>query len=148
MLGVGGCAAAALALPGLAGHPSTTSPVGLMLLLDWAHLAAGRSGSEASQGCSCSSPPPAGRRVAVLAVVVPRFSRAAMAAVAVLLATGIIASVVHLPTLGVALEHELRQGADREEPAARRALVLGAVNNLRSRPRLRRGRAAPRPGAR
>ena len=38
--GAAGCAAAALALPGLAGHPSTTSPVGAMLALDWAHLAA------------------------------------------------------------------------------------------------------------
>ena len=40
IIGAGACAAAALALPGLAGHPATTSPVGLMLALDWLHLAA------------------------------------------------------------------------------------------------------------
>ena len=60
----------------------------------------------------------AGTRVAMLAVIVPRFSRAAIASVAALLFTGIVASIVHLPTLARS-GRQLRPGADRQERPAR-----------------------------
>ena len=77
-----------------------------------------------------------GKRFEVLAVVVPRFSRAAMGSVAVLLATGIIASIVHLPTLSSLWETSYGQALIAKSILLVCALVLGAVNTLRSRPRL------------
>ena len=72
-----------------------------MLALDWAHLAAAAIWIGGLAGLLVlAAATESGRRVAVLAIVVPRFSRVAMGSVAVLLATGIIASIVHLPTLG------------------------------------------------
>jgi copper transport protein len=137
MLGVVACAAAAFALPGLAGHPSTTSPVGLMLALDWAHLAAGSIWIGGLVGLLVlAAVTEAGRRVPVLAVVVPRFSRAAMGSVAVLLATGITASIVQLPTLASLWETNYGKALIAKSLLLACALVLGAVNNLRSRPRL------------
>jgi copper transport protein len=137
VLGAAGCAAAALALPGLAGHPSTTSPVGLMLALDWAHLAAasiwigGLAGLLVLAGTTV-----AGERVAMLAVVVPRFSRAAIASVLVLLGTGVAASIVHLPTLASLWQTDYGLAIVAKSLILACALVLGAVNYLRSRTRL------------
>ena len=138
IVGAAGCAAAALAFPGLAGHPATTSPVGLMLALDWAHLAAASIwiGGLARPARARRRDASAGKRVAALAVVVPRFSRAAMASVAVLLATGIVASIVHLPTLASLWETNYGLALIAKSVLLACALVLGAVNNLRSRPRL------------
>ncbi|MDX6538133.1 MAG: copper transport protein [Gaiellales bacterium] len=137
IVGAGGCAAAALAFPGLAGHPSTTSPVGLMLALDWAHLAAASiwiGGLIGLLVLAAATEP--GRRVAALAAVVPRFSRAAVVSVAVLLVTGIIASVVHLPTLSSLWQTSYGKAIVAKSVLLAFALVLGALNNLRSRPRL------------
>jgi copper transport protein len=137
IMGAGACAAAALVLPGLAGHPATTSPVGLMLTLDWLHLAAAAIWIGGLAGLLVlTATTDAGRRTAVLAVVVPRFSRAAMGSVAVLLATGIIASIVHLPTLGALWQTSYGLALIAKSILLACALVLGAVNNLRSRPRL------------
>ena len=86
-----------------------------------------------------------GRRVAALAVVVPRFSRAAIASVALLLATGIVASIVHLPTLASLWQTNYGLALIAKSALLACALVLGAVNNLRSRPRLVAAAAAPRP---
>jgi copper transport protein len=77
-----------------------------------------------------------GRRVAALAVVVPRFSRAAMASVALLLTTGIVASIVHLPTLASLWQTNYGLALIAKSSLLACALVLGAINNLRSRPRL------------
>ena len=135
--GAAGCAAAALAFPGLAGHPSTTSPVGAMLALDWAHLAAASIWIGGLAGLLVlAATTQAGKRYEVLAVVVPRFSRAAMGSVAVLLATGIIASIVHLPTLSSLWETSYGQALIAKSILLVCALALGAVNTLRSRPRL------------
>jgi copper transport protein len=135
--GAAACAAAALALPGLAGHPATTSPVGLMLALDWAHLAAASIWIGGLLGLLVlAAASEAGTRVAMLAVVVPRFSRAAIVSVAVLLATGIVASIVHLPTLGSLWQTDYGLALIAKSALLACALVLAAVNNLRSRPRL------------
>jgi copper transport protein len=137
VFGAAACAAAALALPGLAGHPATTSPVGLMLALDWAHLAAASIWIGGLLGLLVlAAASEAGNRVAVLAVAVPRFSRAAIVSVAVLLATGIIASIVHLPTLASLWDTNYGLALIAKSALLACALVLGAVNNLRSRPRL------------
>ena len=137
LFGAAACAAAALALPGLAGHPSTTSPVGLMLALDWAHLVAASIWIGGLLGLLVlAGTTEAGSRVAALAVVVPRFSRAAMGSVAVLLTTGIVASIVHLPTLSSLWETNYGLAIIAKSALLACALVLGAVNNLRSRPRL------------
>jgi copper transport protein len=137
VVGAGGCAAAVLVFPGLAGHPATTSPVGLMLALDWAHLAAAAIWIGGLLGLlvlAAATDP--GSRVAALAVVVPRFSRAAIVSVAVLLATGIVASIVHLPTLASLWQTNYGLALIAKSILLACALVLGAVNNLRSRPRL------------
>ncbi len=137
LFGASACAAAALALPGLAGHPATTSPVGLMLALDWAHLAAASIWIGGLLGLLVlAAASEAGSRVAALAAVVPRFSRAAIVSVAVLLATGIVASIVHLPTLASLWETNYGLALIAKSVLLACALVLGAVNNLRSRPRL------------
>jgi len=137
IMGAGACAAAALVLPGLAGHPATTSPVGLMLTLDWLHLAAASIWIGGLAGLLVlAATTESGKRVGALAVVVPRFSRAAMASVAVLLATGVIASIVHLPTLGALWQTNYGLALIAKSVLLTLALVLGAVNNLRSRPRL------------
>jgi copper transport protein len=137
IVGAAGCAGAALVFPGLAGHPATTSPVGLMLALDWAHLAAASIWIGGLLGLLVlAAATDAGNRVAALAVVVPRFSRAALASVAVLLATGIVASIVHLPTLASLWETNYGKALIAKSILLACALVLGAVNNLRSRPRL------------
>ena len=59
-----------------------------------------------------------------------------MVSVAVLLATGIVASIVHLPTLGSLWETNYGLAIIAKSVLLACALVLGAVNNLRSRPRL------------
>ena len=135
--GAAGCAAAALAFPGLAGHPVDDEP-------RRAHARA-RLGAPAAASIwigglagllVLAAATRAGKRVAALAVVVPRFSRAAMGSVAVLLATGIVASIVHLPTLGSLWETSYGQALIAKSVLLACALVLGAVNTLRSRPRL------------
>ena len=137
IMGAGACAAAALAFPGLAGHPGTTSPVGLMLALDWLHLAAASLWIGGLAGLLVlAATTEGGRRTGVLALVVPRFSRAAIVSVAVLLATGVIASIVHLPTLGALWQTSYGLALIAKSVLLTIALVLGAVNNLRSRPRL------------
>ena len=59
-----------------------------------------------------------------------------MGSVAVLLATGIIASIVHLPTLSALWQTSYGLALIAKSILLACALVLGAVNNLRSRPRL------------
>ena len=87
-------------IPGLSGHAGQTAPRGLSLALDWLHLAAGSIWIGGLIGLlvlwvSLGSE----RRTAALATVVPRFSRIAFVSVMVLIASGIWASVLHLPTL-------------------------------------------------
>ena len=137
LFGAAGCAAAALAFPGLAGHPSTTSPVGVMLALDWAHLAAASIWIGGLIGLLVlAATTAAGERVAMLAVVVPRFSRAAIVSVALLLFTGIVASIVHLPTLESLWQTNYGLALIAKSILLVCALALAGVNNLRSRPRL------------
>src|SRR6185437_10920394 len=83
-------AAAVLVFPGVAGHAAQTSPRGLTVSLDWLHLVCGSVWLGGLLGMlvlwRSLSPE---RRVAGLAVAVPRFSNVAFVTVLLLLGTGI-----------------------------------------------------------
>jgi copper transport protein len=130
-------AAAVLLVPGAAGHAAQTSPRGLSVGLDWAHLLSGSLwlgglvallllwfalGSE--------------WRVGALTVAVPRFSNVAFCSVLLLLATGTAATIIHMPALdalwktgyGVAILVKIGLLAT--------AVAVASGNLLRSKPRL------------
>jgi copper transport protein len=140
LLSIGGAlvaGAAALALPGLAGHAGQKSPRGLALPLDALHLAAvaiwvgGLIGivvfwlSVGREG-----------RVAALTVVVPRFSTVAFVCVLALVATGIGQSLLELPTLGSLWQTSYGKALVVKIVLLTAALVLAAVNLARTKPRL------------
>jgi copper transport protein len=142
--------AAALALPGLAGHAGQKSPRGLALPLDALHLAAaaiwiggliglvvfwitvGREG-----------------RVAALAVVVPRFSAVAFVSVFVIVGSGIGQALLELPTLGTLWQTSYGKALLVKIALLAAALVLAAVNLARTKPRLEAAGVRPSlgPGA-
>jgi copper transport protein len=86
---------------------------------------------------------PAVRRTAALVVCVPRFSNAAFASVAVLLGSGTIASVLHLPTFASLWSTSYGQAILVKVGILGAALVLAAFNLLRTRPALLRPEPPP-----
>ena len=142
--------AAALTLPGLAGHAGQKSPRGLALPLDALHLCAasiwigGLIGivvfwlTVGRQG-----------RVAALAVIVPRFSTVAFVSVLVLVSSGIGQSLLELPTLGSLWQTSYGQALLVKIALLAAALVLAAVNLARTKPRLQAAGVRPSlgPGA-
>jgi copper transport protein len=141
LLALGGAllaAGAVLLTPGAAGHAAQTSPRALALALDWLHLSAGALWVGGLIGLLvlwCSLP--AARRLAGLALCVPRFSNVALASVLVLLGSGVGASVLHLPTFA-----SLWQTSYGVAIIVKAGLLLGAVfvasgNLLRTVPALR-----------
>jgi copper transport protein len=148
----GACAAAAAALvvPGLAGHAAQTSPRGAMLLFDWLHLTAGSIWVGGLIGLLVLwRSLPVARRVAGLVVCVPRFSNTAFVSVLILIGSGIGASLVHLPTFASLWQTSYGQTLLVKIGLLSAALLLGAVNLLRTRPRLLAHRERPElgPGA-
>ncbi len=98
--GAGLGAVAALVIPGTAGHAAQTSPAGLTLSADWLHLIAGSVWLGGLVGLlvlwfTARSE----RRVSALSVVVPRFSNVALGAVAVIIVTGTVETIDHMPAL-------------------------------------------------
>ena len=91
-----------------------------------------------------------GRRVAGLAVAVPRFSNVAFVSVLVLLASGIWATVLHMPTLVVALADLVRQGDPRQgrRCSPPRCCSPRSTSSARSRASGRGGAAGARPAGR
>ena len=135
----GACAAALLLVPGLAGHPAQTAPRGLALALDWAHLTAGSVWFGGLIGLLVLwAASRRGRRMRALAVVVPRFSRVALGAVATLAATGVAQTIQHLPTLGALTQTGFGRAIVVKSGLLGLALVLGAVNLRVTTPRLAR----------
>jgi copper transport protein len=131
------CGAALLAVPGLAGHAAQTSPVGASLALDWIHMAAGSIWIGGLVGLSLlawRSPPDT--RMVVLGRVVPRFSRTALASVVLIIASGVGASIIHLPTMASLWQTSYGQAILVKVVLLFAALVLGGVNYARSTPRL------------
>ncbi len=131
-------AAAAMAVPGLAGHAAQTSPAAVSLAADWAHLSAagiwiGGLGSLVAVG----SRVPAADRLGVLGRVVPRFSRVASVSVLVVIASGVAASILHVPTLPALWQTSYGRAILLKVLLLSLALVAGAVNYSRTTPRLR-----------
>jgi copper transport protein len=130
-------AAAVLAIPGISGHAAQTAPRGLSLLLDWLHLISGSVWIGGLVGLLVlwrSLAP--GRRIAGLAVCVPRFSNVAFLSVAVLLASGIWATILHMPILAALWQTSYGKVILVKAGLLAVAMLLGAVNLLRTKPRL------------
>lgn len=131
-------AAAVLLVPGTSGHPGTASPRGPAIALDAVHLAAGSIWLGGLIGLALLWP--------VDGRTFRRFSNVALGAVGVLVATGVAASLVHLPTLASLWETGYGQALLAKIALLLVALVLAAVNLLRTRPRLQAGeRVSGRP---
>ena len=137
-------AAAALVIPGLSGHAGQTAPRGLSLALDWLHLTAGSIWIGGLIGLlvlwvSLGSE----RRTTALATVVPRFSRIAFVSVMVLIASGVWASVLHLPTLASLWQTSYGVAILIKVALLASAMMLAAVNLVRTKPRLTAAGAQP-----
>jgi copper transport protein len=131
-------AAAVLLVPGVAGHAGQTSPRGWALAFDWFHLAAAAVWVGGLIGLLVlAATLPAARRVAGLAFCVPRFSNTAFVSVMALIASGIAASLLHLPTLASLWQTSYGKALLVKIAILLVALLLAAVNLLRTRPRLR-----------
>jgi copper transport protein len=143
-IGVTAAAAAVVLIPGAAGHAAQTSPRGLAVALDWLHVGSGSLwvGGLAGLVILWATLAPA-RRVAGLAVVVPRFSNMALVSVAVLLGSGIWASVLHLPILSGLWTTAYGQAILVKASLLAVAIGFGAVNFAVNRPRLAAGRSNP-----
>jgi copper transport protein len=136
-LGVLASAAAVLIVPGAAGHAAQTSPRGLSLALDWAHLASGSIWLGGLIGLFVVwRALPEDSRLAGFAVIVPRFSTAAFWSVLVLLGTGIAATVIHMPILAALWETSYGKAILVKSGLLVAALALAAFNLLRHKPAL------------
>jgi copper transport protein len=145
--GVIAAAAAVVLIPGAAGHAAQTSPRGLAVALDWLHVGSGSLwiGGIAGLVVLFATLAPA-RRVAGLAVVVPRFSNVALVSVAVLLGSGIWASVLHLPILSALWTTSYGQAIIVKASLLAVAMGIGAINFAVNRPRLVASRSRPEVG--
>jgi copper transport protein len=134
--GVVGAGAAALLVPGLAGHAGQYSPRGVSLLLDATHMAAAGTWIGGLVGLSVVAWKASTRRVASMVVLVPRFSNVALGATLLLITTGTIATIIRLPTLSSLWETGYGQALLVKIGLLLIALALAAVNLLRTKPRL------------
>jgi copper transport protein len=143
-------AGAALLVPGLAGHAAQASPRGATLLFDWLHLSAGSIWMGGLIGLLVLWRSfPAARRVAGLVVAVPRFSNTAFVSVLTLIGSGIGAAVIHLPTFASLWQTSYGQALLVKIGLLGTAMLLAALNLLRTRARLLAHRDRPElgPGA-
>jgi copper transport protein len=130
-------AGALLFVPGLSGHAAQTSPRGLSVVLDWLHLVSGSVWVGGLIGLLVLwQSLPVGRRVAGLVVCVPRFSNTAFVSVLALIGSGVGASLIHLPTLSSLWQTSYGQALLVKIGLLCAALLLAAVNLLRTKPRL------------
>jgi copper transport protein len=142
-----GAGAAALVLPGLAGHAGQRSPRGLSLPLDALHLAAGSIWMGGLIGLVVFWLT-VGReaRVAALSVVVPRFSNVAFLSVLALIGSGIGQSFLEIPTLGSLWQTSYGKALLVKIALLGAALLLAAVNLARTKPRLQAAGRQPQVG--
>jgi copper transport protein len=137
-------AAAVLVIPGTVGHAGQTSPRGLSVFLDWSHLVSGSLWLGGLLGLLVLWASSESReRAASLAVVVPRFSNVAFVSVLVLLASGTAATVVHMPAVNALWDTGYGVTILVKIALLVAAIVLGAVNLLRTKPRLEASRERP-----
>lgn len=130
-------AAGVLLIPGTSGHPGTAEPRGLAIVLDAVHLGAGSIWLGGLIGLLILW------RTKQLALVVRRFSAVALYAVGVLVATGVWASIVHLPTLASLWDTGYGQALLVKIALLVVAVLLAAVNLLRTKTRLLAGQRQP-----
>ena len=117
------------------------------MLLDWLHLVSGSLWIGGLIGLLVLwRSLPAAKRVAGLAVCVPRFSNVAFVSVLVLLGTGVGAAVLHLPVLDALWLTSYGKVILIKAGILLAAMLLASVNLLRNKPGLARprGRAKPR----
>jgi copper transport protein len=150
LLSLGGAllgAAAVLVVPGLAGHAAQTAPRGASVLFDWLHVTAGAVWVGGLVGLLVLwRSLPVARRVAGLVVAVPRFSNVAFVSVLALIGSGIGASIIHLPTLASLWQTSYGKVLVAKIAILAVALLLAAVNLVRTKPRLQASRARPEIG--
>lgn len=128
---------ALLVVPGLAGHPAQTSPRGIAMPADWLHLMTGSIWIGGLAGLLILwSSSERTNRIAVLGVVVPRFSRIAFASVMLLIASGAVASALHLPTLASLWQTSYGRALLLKIGLLLLAMLLAAGNLARTKPRL------------
>ncbi len=140
-------AAAVLILPGAAGHAGQTSPRGVSLALDWLHLLAGSLWLGGLIGLLVLwHSVGAANRVAALSVVVPRFSSVAFGSVLLLLASGIGATIIHMPALNALWETSYGVAILVKIGLLLGAITLASGNLLRTRPALILARDRPEGG--
>jgi len=129
---------AALLAPGAAGHAAQTSPRALALLLDWLHLASGSLWIGGLIGLLVLwRSLPVARRLAGLAICVPRFSTVALGSVIALVGSGVGASVLHLPTLASLWQTSYGQAIVVKASLLLGAIAVASLNLLRTTPALR-----------
>ena len=138
-------AGAVLVIPGAAGHAAQTSPRGFSLLLDWLHLAAGSIWLGGLVGLIVlwQALPSGAQRVAALSRVVPRFSKVALVSVLVLLSSGTIATIFHMPTLDAIWKTGYGVAIIVKIGLLAAAVALASGNLRTSVPRLRAARNDP-----
>jgi copper transport protein len=137
-----------LIVPGAAGHAAQTSPRGLTLLFDWLHLASGSVWLGGLIGLLVFwASIGAGRRVAALADVVPRFSNVALVSVVLLAGTGVGETIEHMPAVNALWETGFGQAILVKTGLLGAAALIASGNLLRSKPRLVAARDRPELGA-
>jgi len=135
-------AAAVLIVPGTAGHAAQTSPAGLTLSADWLHLASGSVWLGGLVGLLVLwFAIGAEGRVGALSVVVPRFSNVALGAVAVLVVSGTIEAIDHMPTLNALWKTGYGVAILVKIGILLAALVVASGNLLRTTPALAAARS-------
>jgi copper transport protein len=139
--------AAALLVPGAAGHAAQTSPRGLTLGFDWVHLATASIWFGGLIGLVVLWRSAAARdRVAWLSVVVPRFSNVALVSVLLLAGSGVGEAIDHLPAINALWETGFGVVLLVKAGLLGIAVLLAAGNLLRSKPGLAAARARPERG--
>jgi copper transport protein len=137
LLGALAAAGSVLLIPGLAGHAAQTAPRGVSLAFDWLHLVSGSIWLGGLVGLLILwLSLPAGRRVAGLSVCVPRFSNVAFVSVLLLLASGIGSTILHIPVLNALWTTSYGVAILVKVGLLAAAMVLGAINLRRTKPRL------------
>jgi copper transport protein len=141
-------AAAVLILPGVAGHAAQTSPRGVSLMLDWVHLVSGSLWLGGLLGLLVlwRTAAAADRRGSALGYVVPRFSNVALGSVALLLASGTGATIIHMPAVNALWETSYGVAILVKIGLLAVAVVLASGNLLRTKPALAAGRDQPGSG--
>ncbi len=134
-------ASAAMLVPGLTGHAAQTSPRWLSLALDWSHLGAGAIWIGGLAGLLVLGTVAGERRVAALAICVPRFSRVAFCSVVVLVGTGIGSALTHFPTLATLWDTSYGKSLVLKLILLAGTIVLAAVNFTRTAPQFARAAA-------